>query len=452
MTKNKAIVKFAIIGVLVVIGILMSFVRFDVPAVGGGTWTYIGFWGAIENKMGIDLQGGVLAVFDTEPGASSSAIDATVTRLERQLAQRGFVEATVVRQGTQIRVEAPGVHDPDELFEAIGTPAEIDFRTGAGTEADIFLSGEHLESARVVFQGHQEGFGVEVTFTGGPGGGGQRFRDAVQQVGVGGQILIFANGEQISNPTINDATVGANNTAVITLGRGSTQAQADRFRIQIESGLFEVRLDIAETANIPPTLGQGALRAGIIAFLVALVFIFLFMYFLYRDMGLLSNLSLLVYAILFLGALAVVEMVQLTLPGIAGIILALAMAVDANIIIFERIKDEYKSGKRLSVAVESGFNKSVLTIVDANITTIIAAGALFFFGTGAIQGFAVTLLLGVIISMFCSLVILRSFAKLYLYINPHNSKRLRLSQLKTLSGEEVKPVIKKQRKLNLGDN
>jgi len=145
-------------------------------------------------------------------------------------------------------------------------------------------------------------------------------------------------------------------------------------------------------------------------------------------------------------ALAVVGSVQLTLPGIAGIILAIAMAVDANIIIFERVKEEYKSGKRMAVAIETGFNKSTTTILDANITTIIGAGVLFFFGTGAIAGFAITLLLGIVISMFCSLVVTRSLAKLYLYINPSNERRLRLGKVERLM-ERMGPVKPRDRKL-----
>jgi protein-export membrane protein SecD len=147
--------------------------------------------------------------------------------------------------------------------------------------------------------------------------------------------------------------------------------------------------------------------------------------------------------------LAVVDSVQLTLPGIAGIILSIGMAIDANIIIFERIKDEFKNGKRMSTAIKAGFDKSIKTILDANITTVIAGVVLYILGTGAIKGFAITLLLGVLISMFTSLVITRSFAKLYLYINNKNPKRV---GLKAPKGEEAAAVVvaPKTRKLNLG--
>jgi len=144
-------------------------------------------------------------------------------------------------------------------------------------------------------------------------------------------------------------------------------------------------------------------------------------------------------------------MVQLTLPGIAGIVLALAMSVDAMIIIFERIRDEYRTGKKMSVAMQQGFKKSFWTIFDANITTIIAAIVLFFLGTGPIQGFAIVLLLGVVVSMFCSLFVLRQLVKLYLVLNPDNAKLVNMSQdRKIYDLDEYKAVAKKEkRKLNI---
>jgi protein-export membrane protein SecD len=226
-----------------------------------------------------------------------------------------------------------------------------------------------------------------------------------------------------------------------------TKADAEEFALQIESGLYSVKLTASETSVIPATQGEGALLACIIALLAGLFLIFLIMWLVYRDFGLLSNLSLLVYTIIFLFFLAVIDSVQLTLPGIAGIILSIAMAVDGNVLIFEQIKEEYKSGKRFGSAVQSGFNKSVKTILDANITTIIASIVLYIFGTGAIKGFAITLGLGVAISMFACLVITRSFAKLYLYVNPDNAARANLKEVKTAPVKQAAPV---RRKLNLG--
>lgn len=451
MTKRRAIVKFCIIGMMVAVGLVLTFASFQIPFINNGTTRYVGFMGAIGSRLGIDLQGGVLAVFDAEPnpenegqGSFNSQLNATVRRLEDALNSRGFVEASVMTQGgNRIRIEVPGLNDSDELMSVIGRPATIDFRAAGGQESDIFLTGRHIDSVSV----HQVGlgeFGVRLHFT---SEGGSLFRAAVQQAGVGGVIRIFSNGEQISAPTIQSTDAGADNTAVITSPEFRTAAAAAELQMRIESGLFEVLLTISETNVIPPTLGEGAIMAGIIAFAIGLGFMFLLMFLLYGDLGLLSNLSMLIYSVLFVMALALVEMVQLTLPGIAGIILALTMAVDANIIIIERIKDEFRGGKRFAVAVESGFNKSIATIFDANITSIIAALVLFFLGSGPIQGFAITLLLGVGISMFCSLFIFRQLAKTYLYINPTNARRARMSQIR-LMDDAPSVAVKKDRKLN----
>ncbi|MCL2569878.1 MAG: SecD/SecF family protein translocase subunit [Firmicutes bacterium] len=454
MTKTKAIVRLCMVIFLVGIGITLTFVSFRIPVINNGTGTWESSMGAISERMGIDLRGGVLAVFYAEPNPETQAegsfqdqLRATVRRLESTLGQRGFVEATVVIQGgNRIRIEVPGLNDSEELMDVIGRPADIDFRLSGGTDNDIFLTGRHIQGVST----HQAGlgeWGVRLHFT---NEGGNLFRDAVQTEGVGGTIRIFSNGQQISAPRIDSTDAGRDNTAIITSPEFRTERDAEELVTRIESGLFEVRLRDPETSIIPPTLGEGAITAGIIAFIVGLLFMFIFMFLLYGDLGLLSNLSMLIYSVLFLGALATFNAVQLTLPGIAGIILALAMAVDANIIIFERIKDEFRSGKRMGVAVESGFNKSIATIFDANITTIIAAVVLFLLGTGPIRGFAIVLLLGVVISMFCSLVVLRSLAKTYLFINPHNAKRLRLSQIKTVDGTRVEvQVKKKERKLNV---
>jgi len=451
MTKNKAIVKFCVICVLVALGIVLTFVGFRIPFTNGATW--VGSIGAIETRLGIDLRGGVLAVFEAEGNPSPAEMDATVRRLENSLNSLGFVESQVMRQGTnQIRVEVPGLDDADELIRLIGTPAIIEFRSSRN-EADTFLSGrQHIESVSTR-QLPTFDWVVVLNFT---TAGGNAFREGLNTVqndptNTMNQIFIFSNGQEISAPRADSPSIGAGNTIQIESPDFRTQAAADALRLQIESGLYEVMLTISEQAIIQPTLGQGALLAGIIAFAVGLAFIFIFMYLLYGHMGLLSNLAMLVFSVLFLFALAIAPMVQLTLPGIAGIILALAMAVDANIIIFERIKDEFKAGKKMTTAVENGFKKSFWTIFDANITTIIAATVLYFLGTGPIQGFAITLLLGVVISMFCSLFVLRQFAKLYLYINSTNAKKLRLKQTKTLNEVEQTLItttpVKKERKL-----
>jgi preprotein translocase subunit SecD len=434
MTKKKAIFKFILICVLTVLGVVACFVEFRVPTT---ATRFKSLMGAIEDKMGIDLKGGVLVVYRTEPntetgveGSYDQQIQATIERLGRTLTEKNYGESTVVRQGDKIRVEVPGMQDTKDFFDAIGEPANLNMRKELG--GDPFLTSKHVKSVEY-YQDQNYQHGVKVNFT---DEGGRLFQEVASTANLGvTKIYIYLDEEMISDPVVNSSDAGANNTTVI---KGDyTKAEAERFRTKIESGLFEVKLSIDEEGTIPPTLGEGALTAGIIAVIVGLLFIFILMYFLYGDLGLLSNLSMLIYTVLFIFALAIVDAVQLTLPGIAGIILSLGMAVDANIVIYERIKEEYKSGKRMAVSVESGFKKSTMTIVDSNVTTIIAAAVLYFLGEGAIKGFAITLFLGVVISMFCSLVLTRSFAKLYLYINGANAKRLKLKTQDDIRGRAM---------------
>jgi protein-export SecD/SecF family membrane protein len=463
MTKRKAIVKFVIIGIIVLFGVLSLFNWTVILRIEGRLpYSFNGLVTVIENRAGIDLRGGVLAVFDpadSNPNPTGQELDATVTRLQRMLSDRGHFDTTVTRQGTrQIRIEMPGTDDIDAIFDAIGTPAELSMSLpGAADHEVIRFKTEDIRSVEYRQQSLTE-HGTVLNFT---SQGGEKFWQLLNDAGQGGTIQIWAGPRTdderhlISSPTVNEIAPGMRQSTVIT---SPSRESAQDLKTRIESGLFEVILSPAETSRIPATLGRGAMTAGIIACLVGLLFIFILMIVLYGDMGLLSNLSLIVFVVLFLVALALIEVIQLTLPGIAGIILAIGMAVDANILIFERIKDEFRNGKRMAVAVESGFNKTIRTIIDANITTVIAAVVLYLLGTGPIQGFAITLGLGVAISMVCSLLVTRSFAKTYLYINPNNERRLRLHKLvlkdavptETPDAPRKEKSKPKERKLNFG--
>ena len=192
------------------------------------------------------------------------------------------------------------------------------------------------------------------------------------------------------------------------------------------SGTFNVKLSLIENSVISATLGRDALLYGIIAGAVALFLIMLIMWWRYGDFGLLADFALVIYVILMLFFLQAIPFVQLTLPGIAGIILSLGMAVDGNVIIFERIKEEYASGKKMHLAVKGGFKKAFWPIFDSNITTIITSIILYILGTAAIKGFAITLLLGILLSMFTTLVVTRFLVKSYLPLNTTKPTKARL--------------------------
>ena len=198
---------------------------------------------------------------------------------------------------------------------------------------------------------------------------------------------------------------------------GSIEA-AQNLADQITSGQFEVKLSLLESSTISPTLGEKALLCCIIAGVLGLALVMAFLIVRYRMLGVVASIALLLYADLMLLFLAILPWVQLTLPGIAGIILSIGMAVDANVIIYERIKDEFRNGKSMLASSHAGFKKATKAIIDSNVTTIIAAVVLLIFGTGSIQGFAIALLVGIILSLFTSMLITRKLVKYFIAVMP----------------------------------
>ena len=460
MNKTRAIIKYCIISIIVAIAVVLCFAEFTIPFT---NTKYVGCYQAIKNKMGIDLNGGVSAVFNVEASENSTDLDsevnATINRVKNTLSKQGYLEATVTRQGSagnyKIRIEVPGMKDTQEIMDAIGTPANIEFLEPSAEqqptydENKVFLVGEDIAGVKVISDPENvSNYALQLSFT---DEGKIKFREKVKEAG-GQYMAIFSNESLISAPQIsteNASTLGSDGKVMIT---GSyTKESAEAFALQIESGLYTVGLSIGEMSYIPATLGEGAIMAGLIALAIGLVLIFAIMFVVYRDFGWIANLSLVIYTVIFIFFLAIIDSIQLTLPGIAGLILSIGMAVDAYVLIFEQIKEEYRSGKRFAAAVHSGFNKSITTILDANVTTIIVSVILYILSSGSIRGFAITLALGVAISMFVGLVITRGLAKLYLYINPDNAKRVNIN-FEQVSQEETenKPVVKQKRKLNMG--
>ena len=459
MNKTRAIIKYCVICLIVALAVVLCFAEFTIPFT---NTKYVGCYQAIKDKMGIDLNGGVSAVFNVEPSENSSdleaEVNATINRVKSTLSDQGYLEATVTRQGAagnyKIRIEVPGMKDTQEIMDAIGTPANIEFLEPSSSnqptydKTKVFLVGEDIAGVQVVSDpDNVSNYALQLTFT---NEGKVKFREKVN--GAGGQYMaIFSNETLISAPQIsneNANTLGSDGKVLIT---GTyTKESADAFALQIESGLYTVGLTIGEMSYIPATLGEGAITAGLIALAIGLVLIFVLMVIIYRDFGWIANLSLIIYTVIFVFFLAIIDSIQLTLPGIAGIILSIGMAVDAYVLIFEQIKEEYRTGKRFAAAVHTGFNKSIVTILDANVTTIIVSVILYLLSSGSIRGFAITLALGVAISMFVGLIITRSLAKLYLYINPDNAKRANIKFDQTqIVDSETKPVVPQKRKLNM---
>ena len=273
-----------------------------------------------------------------------------------------------------------------------------DSKTGAASLVEsVLMTGDKLAKASAGYDSNGRII-VSMSFT----GEGQKIFEKITSENVGRQLAIILDDNIKSAPVIRTAISG---NAVIE-GIDSL-SEAKDIALVLQTGALPVSLKVEESSTVGPTLGMDSLRKGLYAGIIGLILIVIFMNSFYRGLGLVSTIGLIVYILIFWGIMSGIR-TALTLPGIAGIILTIGMAVDANVIIFERIKEEIRKGKSARISISEGFKHGMRTIIDANVTTLITAAALFKFGTGPIKGFAVTLGLGVIISMLTSLVFTRS--------------------------------------------
>lgn len=354
--------------------------------------------------LGLDLQGGVFVEYEATMSDELKAdgynfdtlLDNTMDIISRRLNEKGFTETSVSKIGAAgIRVEIPDVKDPSAVLDLIGSPAKLEF---LDSEGNVFLEGRELKTAtRTVDENGKPAISFALTTK-----GAQVFGDMTAK-SIGKAITIQLDGKQLMSPTVHDAIYGGN----ILVTGSFTEDQADTYALQLQSGALPLDLRQDKLDTISATLGDDALTTSVNAAIVGLLLVLLIMVTRYRLAGALAFWALTIYIIVLFLLLAVVPGIQLTLPGIAGIILGIGMAVDANVVIFERVKEEAHLGRPMMYAVRVGFKNAMSAVLDSNITTIIAAIVLLFFGTGSVQGFATTLLLSVITSMFSAILITR---------------------------------------------
>lgn len=410
MKRKSSIIKLSLIGVAIVLGFIFAFVPFSI-----GFKDYSGY--AKNIKLGLDLKGGVYAVYEAQDNNSGkdfgSAMESTITSLEQILAAKGYTESTVQKEGVnKIRVSVPNVQNPEDILRILGNPAEIKFKLDSTGEE--VLTGRHITSAVSTTNGADYVVALSLTSE-----GAARFAKATgENIGSSMSIYRIVGGEEqlISSPRIESAIAGGQ--AIIT-GMGSREA-ADQLAQEITAGMFSLTLSQKEVSTVAASLGENALKLGLIAGIIGIALIIAFIIYLYRLFGVASSMALLAYTVLMLFILAVFPWVQLTLPGIAGILLSIGMAIDGNIIISERIKDEYRGGKSILSSFHYGFRRSRSAIVDGNVTTIIASVVLLFLGTGAVKGFAVTLLIGLALNMVSALLITPLLMRYFVRINDYN--------------------------------
>ena len=360
-------------------------------------------------RQGLDLQGGTHVVLEAEdtPEAqvNEDAMERVVRIMEKRVNELGLAEPIVQRQGERrIIVELPGIKDPDKAIQVIGKTAMLEFKNDKG---ETVLTGTDLKDAHE--QTDEKGqHVVALEFS---DEGGQKFGDLTAK-NVGRNIAILLDGEVLTNPRVNEPIMGGK--AVITGNK--TLEEAHNLAILLRSGSLPVKVNIIETRTVGPSLGQDSKDKSVVAFAIGLGAVVLFMMLFYRLPGFIADISLMAYVIMLLFSLKMLD-ATLTLPGVAGIILSIGMAVDANVLIFEHFKEEFLTGKTMRLSMEAGFERAFTTIFDSNITTIIASAVLFCFGTGSIKGFAITLGLGVVLSMFTAITLTQFMIKNLIIIN-----------------------------------
>lgn len=374
-------------------------------------------------RKGFDLAGGSVIVYEagkTNDGKEPSDEQMKVAKkiLDGRLSRKGFTEGTVTIKGKQLEVEIPAVTDTKEAIESIGQTAKLAFvepTTEEGAAPVEIMTGDDIKSAKREYQQNSEtgesGYVVAIEIT---SKAQKAFFDATSRL-AGQQIAIMLDEEVISAPSVDEAINATN----FVIQGDFTKEEADELAALISDGQLPFKLNVVQQRTASPTLGANALESGMKACFLGLIIVMLFMIVLYRLPGLMSAIALVLYTILCFLVYAIAR-VNLSLPGIAGVILSIGMAVDANVIIFERMKEEFKLGKTLRAATDAGFHRALSSIIDSNVTTIIVAVVLYFIGTGPIKGFAITLGVGIILSMFTAIVITQLLIKAVVDMNIRN--------------------------------
>lgn len=357
-------------------------------------------------KLGLDLSGGVSITYQVvDDNPSAEDMSDTIYKLQKRV--EGYsTEAEVYQVGDdRITVEIPGVNDANAILEELGKPGSLEFQTSNG---EIFMTGDQIASAKAVnYENPNTGaneFVVELSLT---EEGSQIFYE-VTSANVGDYLPIVYDEEIISAPRVNEGISGG--SAVIT-GMASYE-EAEELATSIRLGSLALELEELQSEVVGAKLGVEAIETSILAAIIGVIIVMIFMIVMYRIPGLAAAIALLIYSGILVSILHIYRNdITLTLPGIAGIILSIGMAVDANVIIFARIREEITAGETVEDAMKIGFKKATTAILDGNITTLIAAVVLWILGTGPIKGFAITLILGIVLSMFTALFITRWILK-----------------------------------------
>jgi len=364
-------------------------------------------------QLGLDLKGGlhVVLLADEKEGqeVSSDTIQKAIGVLRNRIDSLGVKEPIIYPQGkNRIVIEIAGINDPEQAVNIIKNTAQLEFRDENGK---VLVTGKDLKDAQASPGTGANDASVDLEFN----DAGAKLFAAATAANVDKPIAIVIDNKVVSAPTVDEPIPSGK----AQIHGNFTPEEAQNLAVLLRSGALPVSFSIMEKRTVGPTLGADSLDLSVKAGIIGLIAILLFMMGYYLLPGLVASISMVLYSILVLGVMALMGSV-LTLPGIAGFVLSIGMAVDANIIIYEHIKEELRFGKTLKAAIESGFARAFWTIFDSNLTTLIAAVVLIWFGTGPIKGFAVTLSIGIIASMVVALTFTRYLLVLFADITKKN--------------------------------
>ena len=369
-------------------------------------------------KLGLDIKGGVYVVMEADTDLKGDelreAMEQTQAVIEERVNQMGLAEPVVTIEGDKrIRVELPGAEDAKEAIEQIGKTAQLQFALADGT---IVLDGSNVKDASVTTDQDSAGYAVALEFD---SDGADAFYEATSKAYNGSvkstvdgvrndAIMILLDNQIISAPSVNNGPISGGNC---TITGNFSQDEASDLAALINGGALPLSLNEVNSSVQSAKIGYNALEMSVYAGLIGLGLILILMVVAYRGLGVAADLALLLYVIIVLNIMATMGSV-LTLPGIAGIILSVGMAVDANVIIFARIREEISAGKTIRVATQEGFKRAMATVIDSQVTTLIAAVILYEIGTSSVKGFAWTFMIGIVVGIFTAVVITQLYVSI----------------------------------------
>lgn len=378
--------------------------------------------------LGLDLAGGVYVVLEAKTDAKGEELKKLMEQSKAIINERvngiGISEPNISIEGeNRIRVELAGVDNPQDAIDLIGKTAQLQFIEPSG---DIVLTGKNVLKAEVTYQRNELGVDEPVVALEFDKEGKDKFAEATQRLTLEVErekrtVFIVLDDQVISSPAVQSGGQAiTDGKAVIT---GFDVQGASQLATLIRAGALPVEMIEHQTSVIGPTLGLEAYEKSLLALGIALLLIFALMIIIYKIPGLIASIGLLIYTLVVVGIMILLG-VKLTLPGIAGLVLSIGMAVDANVLIFERIREELLNKKTLRTAIDAGFNRALTSVLDSNITTLIAGIVLYYFGIGPIKGFGVTLIIGIVVSMITAVFLTKFLLKLMASITGGKNTKL----------------------------